>query len=53
LVACQGLRSANAPVTAEALSKTFACASESDIQEILDTLVTLGRIHQTADSYSA
>ena len=49
----EALRSANAPVTAEALSKTFARASESDIQEILDTLVTLGRIQQSAESYSA
>ena len=49
----EALRSASAPVTAEALSKTFARASASDIQEILDTLVTLGRIHQSGESYSA
>ncbi|MFZ0436037.1 MAG: DNA methyltransferase [Chthoniobacterales bacterium] len=49
----EALRSASAPVTAKALSKTFARASASDIQEILDTLVTLGRIHQTGESYSA
>jgi hypothetical protein len=49
----EALRSASAPVTAETLAKTFARASTADIQEILDTLVTLGRIHQSADSYSA
>ena len=49
----EALRSANAPITAEALSKTFARASASDIQEILDTLVTLGRVHQREDSYSS
>jgi hypothetical protein len=49
----EALKSASTPVTAEALSKTFARASASDIQEILDTLVTLGRIHQSGESYSA
>jgi len=49
----EALKSANAPVTASALSTTFARASESDIQEILDTLVSLGRIHQSGTTYSA
>jgi hypothetical protein len=49
----EALRSASTPVTAEELSKTFARASTTDIQEILDTLVTLGRIHQSGESYSA
>jgi hypothetical protein len=49
----EALKSASAPVTAEALSKTFARASASDIQEILDTLVTLGRVHQREDAYSS
>jgi hypothetical protein len=49
----EALRSANAPITAEALSKTFARASASDIQEILVTLVTLGRVHQREDAYSS
>ena len=48
----EALKSANAPVTAAALSKTFARASESDIQEILDTLVSLGRIQQSGNTYS-
>jgi hypothetical protein len=49
----EALRSASTPVSAEPLAKRFARASASDIQEILDTLVTLGRIHQTGESYSA
>ena len=49
----EALKSANAPVTAASLAKTFARASESDIQKILDTLVTLGRIHKTGSTYSA
>ncbi len=48
----EALKSASAPVTAATLAKGFARASESDIQEILDTLVTLGRIHQSAETYS-
>lgn len=47
------LRAASAPVTAETLSKTFARASSSDIQEILDTLVTLGRIQQSGEYYGS
>ncbi len=47
----EALKSASAPVTAETLAKTFARASSSDIQEILDTLVTLGRVHQREDVY--
>jgi hypothetical protein len=49
----EALRSASASVSAETLAKRFARASASDIQEILDTLVTLGRIHQSGESYSA
>ncbi len=49
----EALRSASTPVTAEALSKTFARASATDIKEILDTLVTLGRIQQSGDCYAA
>jgi hypothetical protein len=49
----EALRAASAPVTAETLAKTFARASSSDIQEILDTLVTLGRIHQSGETYSS
>ena len=49
----EALQSSSAPVTAEALSKTFARASATDIKEILDTLVTLGRIQQSGDCYAA
>lgn len=49
----EALRSASASVSSETLAKRFARASASDIQEILDTLVTLGRIHQSGESYSA
>ena len=48
----ESLKSANAPVTSAVLAKTFARASESDIQEILDTLVSLGRIQQYGTTYS-
>jgi hypothetical protein len=47
------LKSASTPLTAQTLTKTFARASASDIQEILDTLVLLGRIHQSGTTYSA
>ena len=47
----EALKSA-APVTSAALAKTFARASESDIREILDTLVSLGRIQQYGSTYS-
>ena len=49
----EALKSASAPVKPETLSKTFARASVTDIQEILDTLVTLGRIQQSGTTYSA
>jgi hypothetical protein len=49
----EALRSASASVSAETLAKRFVRASATDIQEILDTLVTLGRIHQSGESYSA
>jgi hypothetical protein len=49
----EALRSASAPVKAETLAKTFARASATDIQEIRDTLVTLGRVHQREDAYSS
>jgi len=49
----EALKAASAPVTAETLAKNFARASVTDIQEILDTLVTLGRIQQSGDSFSA
>ena len=47
------LKSASTPLTAQTLAKSFARASGTDIQEILDTLVLLGRIHQSSTTYSA
>lgn len=47
----EALRASSAPLSAETLAKTFARASTPDIQEILDTLVTLGRVHQREDVY--
>ena len=47
------LKSASTPLTAQTLAKSFARASGTDIQEILDTLVSLGRIHQSGTTYSA
>jgi hypothetical protein len=49
----EALKSAIAPITAETLAKSFARASESDIQEILDTLVSLGRIQQSGACYAS
>lgn len=49
----EALRASSAPVTAETLAKNFARASTPDIQEILDTLVTLGRIQHSGETYSS
>lgn len=38
---------------AEIFGKNSVPARISEIQEILDTLVTLGRIHQSGKTYSA
>ncbi len=41
------LSTAPVPMNAAQLAKDFARAKEKDVQEILDTLVALGRAHQT------
>jgi hypothetical protein len=46
------LRAAEKPVTAAMLTKRFARAKQPDIAEILETLVTLGRAHQSGETYS-
>ena len=47
------LHSTPRPVTAAELSKRFARANAKDVQEILDTLVTLGRAHQNGETFNA
>jgi hypothetical protein len=47
------LRTTPAPHTAKTLTKSFARASENDIDEILETLTALGRAAQSTDHYTS
>ena len=47
------LRQAPAPTTAAALAQGFTRASPADIQEILETLVVMGRAHQMGEMFSS
>lgn len=46
------LKGAGAPVEAVVLSKQFARAKPDEVEEILVTLVTLGRARQRGDQFS-
>ncbi|MFZ4595699.1 MAG: type IIL restriction-modification enzyme MmeI [Verrucomicrobiaceae bacterium] len=48
----QALHAAGHPVTAEELTSIFARAKPVDLQEILDSLVTLGRAHRCGEKFS-
>ena len=47
------LRQAPAPTTAASLTQGFTRASPADIQEILETLVVMGRAHQMGEMFSS
>ncbi len=48
----QALHAAGHAVTAEELTKQFSRAKAADLQEILESLVTLGRAHQAGERFS-
>jgi len=46
------LHAAAAPVNSESLAKQFTRAKPADVQEILETLTTLGRAHRKGQNYT-
>jgi hypothetical protein len=42
----EALQAATSPVTAEELIKRFARANVKEVQELLETLVVMGRAHE-------
>lgn len=48
----QVLHAAGTPVTAADLTQAFSRAKPADLQEILESLVTLGRAHQDGERFS-
>lgn len=49
----QALHAAGTSVTAADLAKRFLRASEKDVQEILESLVALGRAHRSGETFRA
>lgn len=49
----RALRAAEGPQTSAALAKRFLRAKPADLEEILETLATLGRAHREGDKFSA
>ena len=48
----QALQAAASPVTAEELTKRFARANAAEVRELLETLVVMGKAHQTEERFS-
>ncbi len=48
----QALQAAASPVTAEELTKRFARANATDVRELLETLVVMGKAHEADGHYS-